>query len=231
MTFLLSRRQQWSGNNGNLKFKMQSLKLTKPWFKPIRFKGDRVSYIAPSWEEMGSLVFILAKKILASQKKFDRLITMAKGGWTWSRTLADYLEIEEVGSIQVKFYSGIFATKTTPVIIQSLPTPIVGERLLVFDDVADSGETLIAVKKYLQLCGSKSIATAALFYKSWTKFIPSFYGDKTKSWIIFPHEIRETINLLSQKWQRQGVLKKEVKSRLIKLGLAKNQVDYFYKKL
>ena len=81
------------------------------------------------------------------------------------------------------------------------------------------------------MCGAKRVSSATLFIKTWTKVKPDFHAQETDAWIIFPHEVRETINLLSQKWQKQGVLKKEVKSRLIKLGLAKNQVDYFYKKL
>ncbi len=199
-------------------------------FKPVKFKDDKVFYIVPSWEEMGELTFSLAKKILTSRKKFDRLITMAKGGWTWSRTMADYLGIKEVGSIHVKFYSGIFETKPSPVIAQSLPIPVLKEKLLVFDDVADSGETLIAVKKYLKLCGAKNITTAALFYKSWAKFIPDYYASATKSWIIFPHEIRESIRLIGNKWRKQKLDSKEIKERLIKIGLPKKQVEYFLKK-
>jgi hypoxanthine phosphoribosyltransferase len=199
-------------------------------FKPVRFKNDKVAYLAPSWQEMGELTFLLAKKILASKKKFDRLITMAKGGWTWSRTMVDYLGIEEVASIQVKFYSGIFETKPSPVIAQSLPIPVLKEKLLVFDDVADSGETLIAVKKYLHLCGAKSITSAALFYKSWARFVPDYYGSVTESWIIFPHEIRESIKFVGTNWEKQGLKPREIKQRLIQIGLDKKQVEYFLKK-
>src|SRR4030043_1223204 len=188
-------------------------------FKTVKFKGDKTSYIVPTWQEMGELTFQLAKKILKSGKKFDRLVTMAKGGWTWSRTMADYLDLKEVGSIYIKFYTGILETKKVPVIAQSLPISVAKERILVFDDVADSGETLATVKKYLEMCGTKSITTAALFYKSWAKFIPDFYAAKTDAWIIFPHEIRETIEILKNKWQKAKVSRGQLLSRLLKLGL------------
>ncbi len=200
---------------------------TKIIFRPIKFPKDKTSYIAPTWGQMGELTFSLATKILAGRKKFDRLVTMAKGGWTWSRTMADYLNLKEVGSIHIKFYTGIFATKNTPVIAQSLPISVANERLLVFDDVADSGETLVTVKKYLEMCGAKSITTAALFYKSWAKFIPDFYAAKTDSWIIVPHEIRETIGLLATKWKKQQISPREITSRFSLLGLPEKQVQYF----
>ena len=197
------------------------------FFKPIKFKGDDTSYIVPTWQEMGELTFDLAKKILQSGKKFDRLVTMAKGGWTWSRTMADYLDLKEVGSIHIKFYTGIFETKNVPVIAQSLPISVAKERILVFDDVADSGETLATVKKYLNMCGAKTITTAALFYKTWAKFVPDFYAAKTDAWIVFPHEIRETIKILSGKWKNQNIRPAAIRRRLISMKLPKDQIRYF----
>lgn len=196
----------------------------------FKFKNDKTKYIVPSWDLMGKLTFSLSQKIMAHNGHYDRLIALAKGGWTWSRTLADYLNIKKIGSIQVSFYTGIFETKPSPVISQSLPVSVTGERLLVFDDVADSGKTLEATKKYLKLCGAKSITTAALYYKSWAKIVPDFYAAKTSAWIIFPHETRETVNLLNKKWQEAGLGPKEVKQRFIKIGLPKDQVDYFFNK-
>ncbi len=68
-------------------------------------KYDKISYIAPSWEEMGALCFNLAKQILDRGKKYDRVVALAKGGWTWARTLVDYLQIEDIASMQIKFYT------------------------------------------------------------------------------------------------------------------------------
>jgi uncharacterized protein len=198
--------------------------------KLFKFKNDDISYIAPSWSKMGRLVFLLGKKILQKNSKYERLIALAKGGWTWSRTLADYLNLKKIGSIQVSLYTDIFETKPSPIITQSLPVSVASENLLLFDDVADSGETLKATKNYLKLCGAKSITTASLYYKTWAKIMPDFYAAKTKAWIIFPHEIRESINLIGKKWQKKGIKIKEVKKRFLKIGLPEDQVDYFLKK-
>lgn len=194
--------------------------------KPIKFNDQK--YIAPSWEEMGNFCFNLAKKIEDKHpKKFDRLIALAKGGLTWSRTLADYLDISEMSTIQIRFYTDISARSNKPIIIQSLPIDVSSENVLLFDDVADSGETLEVAKEYLRLCGAKKVSTATLFIKNWVKVKPDYYGESTNAWIIFPHEIREMTLLLLKGWRKENLSKKEAIKRLVKLGLPENQVLYY----
>jgi len=89
---------------------------------------------------------------------------------------------------------------------------------LLFDDVADSGKTLAAVRDHLLEAQAKSVETATLFYKPKSIIEPNFYSFKTSAWIVFPHEIREFINLTSKKWS---------KNDYYKLGLPKDQVKYF----
>lgn len=190
---------------------------------------DNQAYIAPSWEEMGEVSFNLAKAILKKNTHFDRMVALAKGGLTWSRTLADYLAIDAVSVVHIRFYKGIGETGKQPVILQSLPVSVEGETMLLFDDVADSGETMLIAKQYLTMCGAKNVKTAALFTKPWAKIKPDFTTQTTDAWIIYPHEIRETIELLYKKWQN-SIRKKEIIRRFIKLGIDKEQVEFFLKK-
>lgn len=190
---------------------------------------DNQSYISPSWEQTGILCFELAKKIIAKGNKYDRLVALVKGGLTWSGTLIDYLDIPQLSSFQVKFYSNISKTNNRPIIVQSLPVVVENETILLFDDVVDSGETVKIAKDYLLMCGAKKVVTASLFIKDWAKIKPDFYATNTSSWIIFPHEIREMIKLLYSKWKKAKVSENEIKKRLIKIGISKTEVGYFIK--
>jgi len=183
-------------------------------------------YIAPDWEDMGQICFELAKKINSSDERFNRLVTLAKGGWTWSRTLADFLDIKDVGSVQVRFYKGVSETADKPVIVQSLPIDINGENVLLFDDVDDTGKSLQVVKEYLTMCGAQRIAVATLFHKPWSEITPDFFGQKTQAWIIFPHEIRETVFLLDSRWQSAHIPEGERRQRLLTIGLNPEIVNY-----
>jgi len=195
----------------------------------ISFKNEEISYTAPMWEEMGKYCFLLAQKVIKSDKKFDRLVTMAKGGWTWSRTMSDYLNIDKVGSIQVQMYRDYVQKKRRPVLLQALPVSVKDERVLIFDDVSDTGETLAFTRKYLKMSGAKKTTVATLFFKPWSQVKPDFYMCQTKAWVIFPHEVRESIQNIGGPWLKKGISKKEVLSRFVKIGLPQDQVEYFLK--
>lgn len=200
-------------------------------FKKISFDGGKNFYIAPSWDQLGHLSFKLAKQILKKGSRYDRIIVIAKGGLTWSRVLADYLMIPDIETIRVRLYRGIGKTFKKPQILQDIKANIEGERILLFDDVADSGQTLEFVEKLLKKQGAKSIDTAALFYKPASKTIPNFYDHQTDAWIVFPHELREFIEETSRDWLEKGLTKKQAHARFIRLNLPEDQIKYFLDKL
>lgn len=186
------------------------------------------SYEFYSWEILGEDIFELAKMIILSGQKFDRIIALAKGGLTFSRSLVDYLGVEDVSSIQIQFYTGIGTTFKTPVITQSLPVSIKDERILIFDDIVDQGETMKLAVEYLNYHGAKSIATSTLIEKPWSKFNADFAARKTEAWVIFPNEIRETIGILRETWEEKGDSPETIKENLLKLGFSVDEVELFY---
>ena len=187
---------------------------------------DNISYVAPTWDQMGEFTFLLAKKILDSGQKFDRVVALAKGGWTWARTIVDLLEVPQLSSTRLKSYCNVNECGQVKV-TQPLSDSVDGENVLIFDDVVDSGETLIKAKEYLTLLGAKTVTTAALCYKPRSKFIPDFYAFNTTSWVVFPHEYREFITQASKQWSAKNIPQSEIKSRLLTIGVPENQIDYF----
>lgn len=187
---------------------------------------DKVKYSCPSWDQMGELAFLLSQKILDSNQKFDRVVALAKGGWTWARTLVDYLGVSQLSSTRLKSYSGINQCSQVKV-IQPLADSVDGENILIFDDVVDSGETIAKAKEYLCLLGAKSVYTASLCYKPRSKFVPDFYAFSTTSWVVFPHEYREFISQAKKQWSDQNISAKDIENRLISLNLPKDQISYF----
>jgi len=185
----------------------------------IKFPGEDTTYITPTWDEMNQLAFEIAEKIINDKKKFDRIVTLAKGGWPMTRSMVDFLGVDQVASIGVKFYNGIYKKLDQPKIYQDIPEPIAGENILLFDDVADSGGSLEFVQKRLQQLQPKTITTATLLYKPWSTFKPDYYGAETSAWIIFPYEAVDAINALGKKWQEKKLSQKEIKDRLGKLGI------------
>lgn len=186
---------------------------------------DGIVYVAPTWEQMGEYTFELQKKIISSGQSFDRIVALAKGGLTWARTLTDWLDIDPLSSVRLKSYSGV-GKANEPEITQPLADPIAGERVLLFDEVIDSGETIKKAQEYLRVMGAKSVKTAALCYKPRSIVVPDYHAFETDAWVVFPHEIREFIEESAMKWGKSGLSIDQVKSRLIEVGIPPRQIDF-----
>lgn len=199
--------------------KPQQINLTK-----IKFDG--ISYVSPSWEQMGESTFHLAQEIIESGEKFDRVVALAKGGWTWARTLMDYLAIDEISSVRFKSYQGVNEA-SEPQLIQPLVDSIHGQKILLFDEVIDTGVTIKKASEYLKMMGANKITIASLCYKPHSCVKPSFYAFTTDAWVVFPHEIRETIEQVAHKWRGDKISENEIRKRLDKLGIPDRQVKYF----
>jgi hypothetical protein len=148
-----------------------------------------------------------------------------------ARPLVDYIQANEVVSIGVRYYQGINKRRADPEVYQDISADLNGETILLFDDIADTGETLKFVKKYLESRGVKKIYTATLFYKPHSMIKPDYYGEETVAWIIFPYELRETMDILVDKWESEGLDEQTVIDRFEKLGFKRKTVEYFYSTL
>ncbi len=183
------------------------------------FPPDETTYIAPTWIEMEQLTHQVSKQIAQSNKPIDLIVTLAKGGWPMTRSLADFLQIDEIASIGVKFYSGINEKLPKPNVYQDLPVDVARKNILLFDDVADSGGSLQFVTELLNLRGVASVTTATLFYKEHSVVRPDHFAYTTNAWIIFPFEKREMGELLTQKWRTLEINQELVNQHLQAMGL------------
>jgi hypoxanthine phosphoribosyltransferase len=198
---------------------------------PIQtFPNDDMEYITPSWDELQDLSFQIAGQIRAEGMHFDRIVTLAKGGWPMTRCLVDFLNVHEVASIGVKFYSGLAERFERPRIYQDLPVAVVDERVLLFDDVADTGASLKFTRDYLlHYRGVANVTTATLMTKPHSVIRPDFSGADTTAWIIFPYDAAEMIETLGERWNGMGVSQEEMAERFAVLGFRAEWIEAFIK--
>lgn len=192
-------------------------------FPTFSFPPDETSYIAPTWDQLERLTLEVAQAISAQPLPVDVIVTLAKGGWPMTRSLADFLQVDEIASIGVKFYAGIHQRLPEPQIYQDLPIDVAGKHLLLFDDVADSGGSLKFVSDLLAERNAASVTMATLFYKTHSSVKPDFYAATTDAWIIFPFEKKEMSQLLTEKWRAQSISPSEIESRLKHMGILLQQ--------
>lgn len=196
----------------------------------ITIQGEKYSYVTPSWSYLHDLSFLLCEKIKKDGITFDRLVTLAKGGWSMSLPIVDFLSLQHVASIGVRFYSGVEVRFEKPEVYQELPVPVKGEHVLLFDDVVDTGESMVFVKKHLEERGVKSVTTASLFYKPRSVYMPDYFGEEVSSWIVFPYDAFELMTIKSKEWEKQGVLHKDIVQRFMTLGIKKEWISQYFSK-
>lgn len=180
---------------------------------------ENTPFVSLNWTDFGLLCDELGNKVVASGKKFDRLVPLANGGLTAARALADYVGTSVITPLQVTYYTGINERQREPIILQPLPVSVAGEHLLVVEDVVDTGATLAHVQVYLQSLGAASITIATLVQKPSAAVKAEIWALESTGWIIFPYEKTETRVDLTSRWQKQGVAPDHQISYLEQLGL------------
>ncbi|MEM2851359.1 MAG: phosphoribosyltransferase [Candidatus Bathyarchaeia archaeon] len=173
----------------------------------------------------------LADEIKKNGFKPDIIVGVARGGWPPARILSDFLNNPNIANIKVEFYMDVYKTVEAPVITQPISVPVDGKRILVVDDVADSGKSLKMVRETLLENGATDVKIATIYYKPWSIVKPDFYAKTTEAWIIFPWERYETIKKLGEKLKNEGKTLSEIEAELIKIGLQPIIVKRFVKEI
>ncbi len=135
----------------------------------------------------------LSSKILQSGYYPDVVIGVLRGGYIIARLVTDVIQVEDLGVVEVKFYKGIGERAERPIITQPLTTDVRGKKVLIIDDVVDSGRTLQVVSEQVRLRGAKDVKSAALYYKPKSIIKPDYFIVETEAWVFFPWEIGEFI--------------------------------------
>ncbi|MFK5977141.1 MAG: phosphoribosyltransferase family protein [Sulfurovum sp.] len=133
------------------------------------------------YQEFRQDLKILTAKI---DVEFDTIIALARGGLSMGLMLGEYYDIRNVYSINTIGYED--TQKLDGVRVFNIPNLDKSKRVLIVDDIVDSGDTLIEVIKVLnQKYPKLEIITASLFYKKSAKIEPDYYVKQTDEWIEF----------------------------------------------
>ena len=182
-----------------------------------------------SWDDIITMTLKLGELIKKSNYVPDILIGIARGGLIPLRILSDFFNNPNIAIVNVKLYKDIGEIGEKVEFIQKVEIDIENLKVLLVDDVADTGLTLKAVRDYLlreKNAGMLKIAT--LHYKPWSIIEPDYYVEKVEKWIVYPWEYVESLKSISEKIEK-GFLKGverdnaerailEIKENLKKLG-------------
>ncbi len=147
-----------------------------------------------TWEGFGAATRELAQTIADSGFEPEVLIAVARGGMVPGGALTYALGVKLTDAINVEFYTGVAQTLPAPILLAPLldTESIKGKRLLVVDDVVDSGRTMKLVIDLLNGYGA-DVRSAVLYTKPTTVIRPDFSWKDTSRWITFPWSAEDPV--------------------------------------
>ena len=186
---------------------------------------DSREYVVPNWDQIYDMLLRLAIRIRQSGFRPDLIVGVSRGGWAPGRILSDLLANTHTANIKIEFYVGIGKTARKPIVTQPISEDISDKKILVVDDVSDTGESLIVALEHVRERGAGGIRTVTIYYKPHSKFKPDFFAETTNNWIIFPWERLEATKLLIQEAKGKGRTMSTVHETLHKCGIDEKTIS------
>jgi hypoxanthine phosphoribosyltransferase len=139
-----------------------------------------------AWDDLEAMVGTLAAKVGAD---YDVLLVITRGGLVPAGMLAYRLGLRDILVAAVVFYDDAGQTAEHPTFFQFPADPLLhGRRVLVVDEVWDTGTTIAAVVERVELAGGLP-TTAVLHYKparSKVEIVPDHFVVATDAWVVYP---------------------------------------------
>ena len=146
-------------------------------------EGDREEL---TYEKFGCAMRELAQTVIDDYEP-DLILSIARGGLLIGGALGYAMGIKNVSVINVEFYTGINERLETPIMLPPTPDAVdlTGMKVLIADDVADTGKTLELVQEFCKETVKES-RTAVIYEKPQSVIKSDYVWKYTDKWINFP---------------------------------------------
>lgn len=147
-----------------------------------------------TYEEFGRAVRELAQTIADDGYEPDVVLSIARGGVFVAGGLAYALDCKNIHLVNVEFYTGVGTTLAMPVMLAPVPDVIdfSNKRVLIADDVADTGKTLKLVYDFC-VDHVAEVRSAVIYEKPQSLVKCEYVWKRTDDWISFPWSVEQPV--------------------------------------
>ncbi len=140
-----------------------------------------------SWDDFGAATRDISRAIVADGFRPEVVVAIARGGLLPGGAIAYGLGVKNCGALNVEFYTGVGTVLDAPEVLPPALdlSYLSGRRVLLVDDVTDSGRTLDLAVKLLDRHGAE-VRSAVIYTKPTTVVTPDYAWRHTSLWIDFP---------------------------------------------
>jgi uncharacterized protein len=147
-----------------------------------------------TWTQVEDLAIRLADRLPTT---YDVMLVITRGGMVPACIISERLNLRNILVAAVMFYSDLERTLDKPIFLQFPGDPLLNQRrVLIVDDVWDSGRTIVAVRERVLAAGGQP-DTAVLHFKPthsrYAAIRPDYYVDETDAWIVYPWDVGESV--------------------------------------
>ncbi len=139
------------------------------------------------WELFGTAARELAEMVADDGYEPEMILSIARGGLLVGGALGYALDVKNVYTMNVEYYTGVDERLEVPRILPPAPdfVDLDDARILIADDVADTGNTLRSVQEF---CEGKvgEVRVAVLYEKPASLVACDYVWRRTDRWINFP---------------------------------------------
>ncbi len=140
-----------------------------------------------TWELFGTASRALAQQVADDGYRPDIILSIARGGLFVAGALGYALGVKNLHVANVEFYTGVDERLPLPVMLPPVPNVVdlSGARVLIADDVADTGATLKLVRDF---CADHvaDARCAVIYEKPISEVKAEYVWKRTDKWINFP---------------------------------------------
>ncbi|NPA75007.1 MAG: phosphoribosyltransferase [Euryarchaeota archaeon] len=171
------------------------------------------------WRDIEHWSKDIVKKVIESGYEPEIVIGLARGGLVPARLIADYLNIKDLYAVKTEHW-GLTATPDGKAkLAQGLQVDISGKKVLVVDDITDTGQSLKLASEHIARHKPSEIKTATLLHITHSKYVPDYYSEEVPeekwTWFIFPWNVYEDMRNLIQKTLYRPKSMTEIKESLM----------------
>lgn len=164
---------------------------------PNEFPRCRVT----TWAEADGWADRIAEAIQSAHAMPDAIVALTRGGWVPGRLVADRLGLARLISLRAQHWGTTAMPSGKAELTEGLSAPVKGLKILVVDDITDTGESLALATEHVKKAGAARTESAACLHIGHSKFRPTYFAEEIDRgswvWVVFPWNFWEDLRTLA----------------------------------